>query len=134
MDKKWTGIPISAGIGTLISLAVTLAGSAIVSSLIMGQKIGEGSMVACSMLIKLLAAIIGSWCAVAISKQQRLQVALLSSAGYYLVLLATTALFFGGQYTGLGISALIVFAGCGLVILISGKKSGKRKWSKKSYR
>ena len=134
MDKKWTCIPISAGIGTLISLAVTLAGSAMVSSLILGEKMGEGSIVVGTVVIRLLAAIVGACCAVAISKQHRLQVALLAGAGYYLVLLATTALFFGGQYQGIGISALIVFAGCGLVILISGKKSGKRKWSNKAYR
>ena len=134
MDKKWTGLPISAGIGTLISLLVTLAGSAIVTWLIITEKAGEGSIAVASVVIQLLASIIGAWCAVAVSKQQRLQAVLLSGVGYYLVLLATTALFFGGQYKGLGITALIVFAGCGLVVLISGKNSSKKRWSKKAYR
>ena len=134
MDKKWSGLPISAGIGALISLLVTLAGSAIISSLIITEKVGEGSIGFASVVIQLLAAIIGAWCAVIISKKQRLQVALLSGAGYYLMLLAATALFFGGQYTGLGITALIVFAGCGLVVLITGKNSSKKRWSQRAYR
>lgn len=134
MNKKWTGLPIGAGIGTLISMLMTLAGSAIISWLIVSEKVGEGSVSVAAMMIQLLAATIGSWCAVAISKQQRLQTALITGVGYYLVLLATTAMFFGGQYKGMGITALIVFAGCGLVALISGKTSSKKRWSKKAYR
>ena len=134
MNKKWFGIPICAGIGMLISLTVTLIGCAIMSSLILAEKLGEGSVAASTVVIRLLASIVGAWIATMISKQQRLQVALLSGVLYYLALLATTALSFGGQYQGLGISALIVFAGCGLVILISGKNSEKKRWSKKAYR
>lgn len=134
MDKKWSGIPISTGIGALISLAVTLTGSAILSSLILAEKVGEGSIAVGSVVIQLLAAIIGSWCATMISKQQRLQTALLSGVGYYLLLLATTAMLFDGQYKGVGITALVIFAGCCFVLLISGKNSSKRRWSKKAYR
>jgi hypothetical protein len=45
-----------------------------------------------------------------------------SGAGYYLTLLAMTALFFGGQYQGMGVTLGLVLAGAGTATLLSVKR------------
>lgn len=128
------GIPAGVGLGALISLLITLAGAALASYLIAAEKIGEGAMGFSVMIILIVAAIFGAWCAVSMVKRLRLQVSMMSGACYYLVLLALTALFFGGQYEGMGVCALIILAGSALVALIP-SKSGKIFMKKKrSYR
>lgn len=136
--KKTTGaaMGIAAGLAfaLLASLAVTLAGSALTALLVSSEKIGEGAIGYAAMMILALASVLGAWVAVILVKRLRLQVAMLSGGCYYLMLLAMTALLFGGQYQGMGTTAIIVLAGSALIAFLpaKGSKTGKRK--KMAYR
>ena len=65
-----------------------------------------------------------------------MQMCLLTGVCYYLALLAMTALFFGGQYSALGVTALAVLAGSGGAALLSilTEKSKNNHGRKMAYR
>lgn len=138
MNKKVTGrafaIPVGLGIGALISLLVTLAGAAFLSYLITAELMGEGTIGFASMIIMGIATVVGALGAVGLVKRLRLQVCMMTGGCYYLLLLAMTALFFGGRYQGMGVSALVILAGCALVAFIPVKSGYSRKRSKMAYR
>ena len=77
--------------------------------------------------ISLAVTLAGAAVAVGKIKRRRVYVCLLSGGIYYGILLAMTALFFGGQYQGMGVTALLVLAGSGLVALLGlrGEKGAK---------
>ena len=83
------------------------------------------------MIILLAASFLGTAGACGRIKRRAALVSLLSAVVYYLTLIAITALFFGGQYTAMGVTALMMLAGSGTALLL---KTGKgRKKSKGSY-
>lgn len=134
LNHKVTGtamsMPLGIGIGCVISLFLTILGSGIVAKLISEEVLQETAIGYSAMGIILLASVSGTLVAVNKVKKRRLQVSMLVGAGYYLLLLAMTALFFGGQYQGMGVTALLVLAGSGTVILMGTRKkkpSGFRK-------
>ena len=137
-NKKRSGtalsIPTGLGVGLLIGLSVTIAGAALTAWLIATEKIGEGSAGYAAMVILALSAGLGALTAVYLIKKQRLQVSMLSGVCYYLALLAMTALFFGGQYQGMGVSAIIVLAVCVVIAFLPLKNSQARGKRKKVYR
>lgn len=130
-NQKVTGraasIPIGVGIGVLISLLITILGATVVAWLILTGRIAEGNIGYGSIVILLLSSGIGAYTAWKLIKHQRLLVCMVQSAVYYLVLLGCTALFFGGQYQGMGVTALVVLAGCGSVILLGLRREKKGK-------
>lgn len=140
VNQKVTGtassLPVGIILGVLTALLVTLMGSAVTAWLILGEKIGENSVGYCSALITLLASALGSEISWLRTKRLRLQVCLITGAAYYLLLLAMTAVFFGGIYLGMGMTAITVLCGCGSVALlgIRGGKRTKFKGMKKVYR
>ncbi len=113
---------LAAGIGA--ALAVTLAGAAIVAWLIDGERISEEAMGYGALAVLLLSAGAGAWIASALVGHRRLLVCALTGVGYFLILLSMTALFFGGQYHGVWVTALVVLAGCLGVSLVGLKGSG----------
>lgn len=130
-NRKVTGtavtMPVGIGIGCGISLGLTILGAGLVAKLISMEVLQETAIGYGAMMNVLLAAVCGAWVAVNKVKKRILQVAMLVGAGYFALLLAVTALFFGGQYQGMGVTALLVAGGCGAVILMAGreKKFGK---------
>lgn len=129
-----TAIPTGLAIGGLISLIVTLAGAAATAYLVLNQRIGENGIGYASMIILFLGAVMGAWGAFSSIKKQRLQVCLLSAAVYYLLLLAITALFFGGQYQGMGVTAIVILIGALAVALFPSKENTKFRFKKHAYR
>lgn len=127
-------LPAGLGVGLLISLVITVAGAAITAWLIASEKIGEGSSGYAVMLILALAAGLGALGAVYFVKKQRLQVCMLTGVSYYLSLLAMTALFFGGQYQGMGVSAIVVLGICTLIAFLPTKNGQPRGKRKRAYR
>ena len=83
-----------------------------------------------AMIILLAASTIGASISAWKIKRLRLQVCLLSGVAYYAALLCITALFFGGQYQGMGVTALVVLAGTGVAILLSTREKKTRKYRK----
>ena len=113
-----TSMPAGLAIGALWSAAVTLALAAILAKLVENEVMPEESIGYGVMVILVLASFLGAMVTVNKVKHQRLMMCLASGAVYFGILLATTALFFGGQYTAVGETALMIVCGCGLVIVL----------------
>lgn len=106
------GIPAGLGIGAISSLIITVAGAALTAWLIASESIGEETIGYAAMVILMIASAVGAMVSIRLIKRLRLQVCLMSGGCYYLTLLALTALLFGGQYQGMGITAVMVLIGC----------------------
>lgn len=135
-NRKVTGTASSmAGglaVGSMASLVVTIAGAFLAGSLIEKEMINQQSVGYCAMVILVFASAVGSVIAVKRIKHRRLFVCGMIGVIYYGILLATTALFFGGQYQAMGVTALLVWGGCGAVALAGargeqGRRSRKRR-------
>lgn len=105
-------------VGGSTSLAVTLAGSVLCAVLVSREMIAETAIGYCALAILLMASFVGTSVAVGKIKHRRLYVCVLSGVIYYAALLALTALFFGGQYQGMRVTAMAVSTGCAIVILL----------------
>ena len=127
-------IPAGLGLGLLISLILTLAGVGIFSYLIASEAVGEETIRYGIYVIQGVTAAAGSWVAGAVIKKMYLQVSLMSGGAYYLSLLAMTALLFGGQYQGMGVTAAIVMLSSALVAFFPRKNSNHFFKRKKGYR
>ncbi len=129
-------MPVGILLGVASSLIITLIGSGITAWLILLEKINEEAVGYFSGGILLLAAATGAWVSWMRIRKMRLQVCLTTGAGFYLTLLAMTAMFFGGIYTAMGITAILVFIGS-VTVGLMGIWSGKTKKSavgKRAYR
>ena len=139
MNKKVTGnsssLPIGIGMGVGLALLVTLIGSATAAWMISTDKIEEETIGYSVMVILILSSFLGSWIAVLKTKRLRLQVSFITGGIYYLLLLAITALFFGGQYQGMGITLMLVLVGCAITIMIGlrGQKMKKASHRRKAF-
>lgn len=135
INRKVTGtavsMPMGVGIGCGITMILTLLGAGVVAKLIAEEILQETAIGYGAMATILLASICGSMIAVNKVKKRKLQVSLMVGAGYFLLLLAMTALFFGGQYQGMGVTALLVFAGSGTVILLETREKKSSKFRKR---
>lgn len=129
-------IPVGIAFGLLVSLTVTLVGAALLAYLIAAEKLGADGVGWGAMVILAAASALGTWTAVIRILRRRLMVCGICAAGYYLLLLGMTALFFGGQYEGMGVTALTVLGGSGIVLLLEtlGKKGSKRSRKITAYR
>lgn len=133
---KGTALTIPGGlmIGGLINLILTFAGAAATAFLVLKERIGENGIGYAALVILFVSAVMGAWGAVSSIKRQRLQICLMSAAVYFLLLLAMTALFFGGQYRGMGVTAIVILAGALAVAFFPAKGGTKFKFKKGAYR
>ena len=132
--KTATALPVGIGLGVLASFVITLLGAAGITQLVATEKMEENSMGYVIIGVLLLASVLGAWLAANRTKRLRLQVCLLEGAGFFLALLATTALFFGGQYQGIGASGITILLGCSLVAFLPGFGQRKIKVKNRAYR
>lgn len=131
-NRKTSGrastLPAGIGFGAVLALGCTILGSAVLAKLIDLEKLQEESIGYGAMVILLAGSFLGALYAYRKIKRQRAMVCLLTGGAYYLTLLAMTALFFGGQYTGMGVTALTVLAGSAVAILMGlGRGSGGKR-------
>lgn len=135
-NHKVTGramtIPAGIGFGVLASIAVTVLFSAALAALVLGGNVPQASVGYGSMVILLAASSLGGLAAFAAVKHRRLLVCMLTGLCYFAALLCCTALFFGGQYTGIGVTALLIAVGALVSSLAGagerrGNKNGRRK-------
>ena len=140
MFKKTTGkcisIPAGIGLGVLLSLGISLAGSAITAYLLISERmtvegIGWGALV-----ILAVSSFAGAILAFRLVKTNRLPVCLSVGVGYILVLLGGTALFFGGQYQGIVAAVVTVLLASTVagIICFKSKKATVRKKKIPAYR
>lgn len=137
-NQKVTGkamsLPAGLALGGIISLSVTILGAVIAGKMIDGEVMAQNAVGYAAMVILLLAALLGAVTASGNIKRQKMAVCIGSGVVYYGTLLAITALFFGGQYQGMGVTALMILAGCGLAILYEVKAEGKGSRKRKKIR
>lgn len=132
--KTAAALPAGIGIGVLISFAITLIGAVGITQLVTSEKMEENSMGYVIIGVLLIASMVGAWTAAALTKRLRLQVCLLEGAGYFLALLATTALFFGGQYQGVWASGITILLGSTLMAFVPALGQRKIKIKNRAYR
>lgn len=113
------------GVSLLASLLITIAGAAIGAWLLSSEKIAMENARFITVVFLLLSSIIGALFAVSIINEKRVPVCIISGAAYFLLMLAITALFFEGTYSGVGESGMVIFAGVFAVALL-GLKGEKR--------
>ena len=120
-------IPAGLAIAAATSLGVTAIGSSVTAWLILSGYFPVEWAGYCAMFILLFSAASGAGIAIARIQRLRLQMCLASGGLYYLCLLLTTAFFFGGQFRGMAVTGLVIFAGCGAVILLAPGEKKKRR-------
>ncbi len=118
VNRKVTGkassMPAGLAIGAAVSIGATLALSVVVGWLVYAGQLKEGHIGYCAMGILLLSSLLGAVVSKGKIKRQLLAVCGASGLIYYAVLLMTTALFSGGEYRGMGVTALMVLCGCAI--------------------
>ena len=132
INRKATGRASSMPIGVLAGGTCAFAGTMLTSAvlaklvdmeIIPQDKIGYGIMV-----LLLLCAFLGANEACRRVKRQYLIVSAISAGFYYSMLLSVTALFFGGQYCGMGVTAVLVLCGSLLAVFLrSGNREGRKR-------
>ena len=132
VSGRAVSLPAGIGIGTAGALGWTLIGAGLLAKLIEVERLPESAVGYGAMVILLSASFLGAVLAFGKVKARRLQVCLLTSGAYYLCLLAATAMFFGGQYTGMGVTSLVVFGGGGAAVLL-GKEIGNPRKGRRKY-
>lgn len=122
-------MPGGLAMGGLVSLGITLAGSAILAWLVDEEMMAMESIGYGIMVMLLGASFLGAVTAYGKIRRRRLLVCAASGLVYIGILLSITALFFGGQYSGVAVTVLLVLAGsvaAGMLGLGQGR-GGRRK-------
>ena len=121
-------------IGASVSMLVTLILIAIWTTLINTGLISISKMdyyVICTLLVS---AVIGSIVGAAKTNQKKMHISLLTGVLYLLLLLSITAIFFEGQYYGIGVSTLAIISGCVAALLVGVKGEGRSKMRRKKIK
>lgn len=131
MNQKPTGtamsMPAGLAVGGIWSLVVTIGLSAVIAKLIDGETVEQGSIGYFVISILLIASITGALQSFRKIKRRRMLVCQISGLIYFCVLLSITALCFGGQYQGIGVTGLVVLCGssCAGLMGLREKKQGR---------
>lgn len=122
-------MPMGLLLGSGISMGVTLGTTAVLAKLLDSEKIAWENIGSCIVIMLIVSSFLGAMAACGKIKRQRLAVCLTSGVLYFCMLLAITALFFGGQYESVWITGLLILAGCGgaIVLGLRGEGKGRRK-------
>ena len=128
--RKGTASSIPEGMlwGVGVSVGITLAGSALLAKLLDTQAIQWEKIGYFVMIMLLIASFAGALVSSGKIKRRKLQVCLTTGAVFWLILIGLTALLFGGQFEGAGVTGALILAGAGCAGLLSIKpeRGGKR--------
>ena len=130
-NRKVTGkaksIPAGLLTGCVMSLAVTMILAGILAKLLENEYLAQEQIGYGIMVILLVSSYAGAAVSFGCVKRQRLVTCMLSGLVYFSVLLSITALFFGGQYDAVAVTALIVLCGSSAAALLhTEKKTGHK--------
>jgi len=140
VKQKVTGraasVPAGIGWGVAVGMGITLVGAAVLAWMMSGEKLSGDALGYGIMIVLVIASGAGALTAAGKIKRLRVQMCLLTGGFYYLGLLSVTALFFGGKFQGMGITAVLVIIGCALAALMGLKSQNgtKPKIKKGGYR
>ena len=129
VNQKPTGravsMPTGLAIGGVCSLGLTVCMAAGMAWLVAGEKLAEKNIGYGIMVLLLISSFAGAMLSFHRVKRQRMLVCILSGGIYFSLLLAVTALFFGGQYSAVGVTAILIFCGS-LLAAMAGLRQGRR--------
>lgn len=127
MKKRNTALSMPGGLawGAGVSIGITLVGVAVLATLVDREKLDMGKIGYWLLGLLLLGSFLGALAAWGRIRRRRVLVCLASGGVYLGILLGITALFFGGQYSGVGTTALLILAGSGTAALL-GPRQGRR--------
>lgn len=133
-NQKATGRAVSMPKGLLagavMSVLSTVLWVAVLAKLLDAEMIEWDQIGYGIMGVLLFSSVMGALGSSSKIKRQKLIVCVLSGVIYFSVLMALTALFFGGQYEAVGVTALLILGSsisCGLLVAREGSKGYKRK-------
>ena len=115
-DKNNLGRNVCHGIA--VSLLVMVISIAIFTGLIRSERITEGASGYCTVCIHLLSIIIGACVASKEEKGNAIWISLLLALMYSIVLIAMTAIIFGGQYQGISATVFVILTGCAIPVIM----------------
>ena len=127
-------IPSGLALGAAVSTVITVLVSFIGAQMIMNQVLPQEQIGYCSMAALLSGTILGAMTAAGKIKHRKLLVCMLSGVVFLCILLAATAMFFGGQYEGFGVTAITVLLGCVAAAILTngkGRRHSKQKHKKR---
>ena len=136
MTRKASGramtMPGGLVMGLVVSMVLTLSISLLLAKLVLTETMNIEGLGYGILILLLVASFTGAVTAHNQVKHRRVLVCMLSGVVYFAALLGITALFFGGQYTGIGVTGLLILGGSGAAaVMTTGKgsaaKSKKRK-------
>lgn len=130
-SRKPTGrsmsMPAGFAIGTCVSLCMTFFLSIFLAKMVSTERMEWENIGYGIMAILFTTSIIGAKSTCMMIKRQKLVICIVSGVLYWVGLLLITALFFGGQYSGVGVTGAIILCGCGIVCIgeLKGQRSKK---------
>ena len=114
--------------GVLLAFLITILGTAAIAKLVDTELLAWESVGYGIMAVLMLGSFAGSKTAAEKVKRRKLLVCMVSGAVYFCILLAMTALFFGGQYHAVWETMLLIIGGSGVAALMElNDKGGKRR-------
>lgn len=137
--RKVTGtamsMPAGIGLGVGVSMGITVAGAMLLAWLVSSERLAQSGIGYGAMVILVCASAAGAMISRHAVKRRGLLVSGISVAAYYVGLL-TVALLFGGQFQGMGVTAVFVLIGGGIceLLALAGNKSGVKKYKMPRYR
>lgn len=136
VKESGVSIPKAIGYSLIVSMITSLLGILAAAYLIYNEIIIQENMGVVVTVVLLLSSAASAITAINTAKRMRLQMSLLSGVAYYLLLLSVTALFFGGEYSGIVLTAVTILASCGIVAIgdMFVNKRGKSFKVKTAYR
>lgn len=111
-------------------MVITILGCAVLAKVIQQEWIMESSMGIAVMALMMFASILGGMVATATRKETRALSCMGAGGCYFLQLLLITAIFFEGSYTGISVTALVIFGGSAVAFLV-GIRENKGRGRKK---
>ena len=142
-NQKLTGralsMPAGFAIGTGISLGTMITLSLLLAKLISTEKLEWEKAGYGIMIILLITSVIGAKSTCMMVKRRKLMSCAVTGVLYWLGLFIITALYFGGQYNGVGVTGIIILCGSAIVCLLELKgerwnpRSSKNKWKNRNH-
>lgn len=125
--RNTMSIPAAVGVGTVISTIVMLIGAIVITLLVSNELISDQSMDYGVLALTMLSAILGCSVSNVVAKRRLLIVSVCTAVTFLLVLISITAIFYGGQYSAIPVTALVILGGGVSSVLIIGKTIYKTK-------
>ena len=133
---KTSSIPASLAIGAGVGILIILIAAAMSAFAVAQEWISEDEITIVSIVITVLAAAVAAITSANVAGKRKLQISLLSGVILIVILLASNAMFFDGQYSGVVRSAIAVLATCAVaaILAIQEGRKGKKHTGKRAYR